>query len=139
METIEIINTHTQRRIKPTTIRSLIKLIIKKETKKKPGFFSIVFLTNARMKQLNRDFLNHDYPTDVISFDLSSNDRIDGEIFVSLDQAYKQAREFNVAYSNEVLRLVAHGVLHILGYDDRTISQRQVMLELGDRYIGKLK
>lgn len=139
METIEIINTHASKRVQQEKIRSLIRLIIKKETKKKLSFLSIVFLTNARMRRVNRDYLDHDYATDVISFNLSSNGNVDGEIFVSLDQAAKQAREFNVTYANEVLRLVAHGLLHILGYDDRTLAQRQTMLELGDRYIGKLK
>jgi rRNA maturation RNase YbeY len=91
------------------------------------------------IRALNNKFLRHDYVTDVISFDLSSQSVLEGEIYICFDQAVDQAKVYKVPVSNELLRLVAHGMLHILGYNDRSQKDRSAMLKLGDRYISKLK
>jgi rRNA maturation RNase YbeY len=78
------------------------------------------------------------HATDVLAFDLSDGPDapIEGEIYVSLEMAALQAREARVTFTNEVLRLVAHGFLHLLGFDDSTASQRSLMLATGERYLA---
>ncbi len=136
---IRIIHPHKKRPVPSAKIKRLIEIISKGESKKKLGAVSFVFLDNAAMRKMNKEFLNHDYPTDVISFDLSTGRDIEGEVYIGIDQAAAQAKEYGVPFSNEILRLAAHGFLHILGYDDHTPEKRFTMLKLGDDYIAQLK
>ncbi len=136
---VEIVNTHKTRTVNSKNVRKLIQLIVRHEASIPLKYLSVVFTHTTGIRKISRRFLNHNYTTDVISFDLSDSTAVDGEIYVSLDAAASQAREFGVPYSNEVLRLAAHGLLHLLGYDDRFLRQRKKMLTLGDRYIAMLK
>ena len=136
---IHIFNTQAQNRLPSAQIKKLIRGIADAESSLKIGNVSVIFMDGRSMRALNKKFLRHDYVTDVISFDLSSQTSLEGEIYVCFEQAAKQAKEYKVPVSNELLRLVAHGMLHILGYDDRSQKQRNAMLSLGDRYISKLK
>lgn len=102
------------------------------------GDLSVEVFNDAGMRRINRTFLGHDYATDVIAFDLGDGSAIEGEICVGADMAFRQAREFGVTFSNEILRLVAHGFLHILGHDDATPRQRAAMLRRGERYLNLL-
>lgn len=136
---IHITTTQQKYPIPSLKIKKLIRLISKTESKKELESLSIIFLGNTAMKRMNRNFLNHDYVTDVLSFDLSSAETIDGEIYIGIDKAAAQAREYRVSLTNEILRLTAHGFLHILGYDDDTDNKRTRMLELGDHFILMLK
>ncbi len=87
---------------------------------------SVVLVSNRRIHELNRQFLGHDRPTDVISFPLGITEpgrpRLLGEVYVSRDQARLQARDYGVGYHDEVARLILHGVLHILGLTHRQME-----------------
>lgn len=96
---------------------------------------TIVFLDDNSIHELNKEYLNHDYPTDVISFCLEE-EPLSGEVYISADTAQIQADEYNVSLTNELMRLSVHGTLHIIGYDDETDEQRKKMSELEDKYIG---
>ena len=87
----------------------------------------MVFIDSRRCRALNRRYLAHDWVTDVISFPLAPEPVIEGEVYVNLDRARTQADQLGLPYGNEVLRLVVHGVLHLLGYDDRTPVRRRRM------------
>lgn len=136
---IQIIASQKKHSIPSIKIKKLIRLISRAEDGKLPNSLSIVFLNNTAMRHINKRFLKHDYATDVISFDLSSKQSLEGEIYIGLDKAVVQAQEYNVSLSNEILRLVAHGFLHILGHTDDTIRKKNKMLKLGDFYISLLK
>ena len=92
------------------------------------GNISIVVLGDRAIRAINKRFLGHDYATDVITFPLDDLE-LDGEIYLSADTAARQAREYGVGRTNEILRLVVHGVLHLVGFDDATPQQRQRMHE----------
>lgn len=136
---IHIVTTQKKHTIPSAEIEKLILLISKSEKGKPLESLSIVFLGNAAMRRINKRYLGHDYTTDVISFNLSTNKSIEGEIYIGLGKAFTQAKEYGVSLSNEILRLAAHGFLHILGYDDNSAKKRNRMLELGDHYISLLK
>ena len=90
------------------------------------------------MHQLNREHLNHDYPTDVLSFVLErSESSLDGEVIVSADTAIARAAEFHLPPEDELLLYVIHGTLHLVGYDDKEASNRALMREQESRYLAK--
>lgn len=89
---------------------------------------SLVVVDDRRMHQLNREHLNHDYTTDVLSFVLDhSDDSISGEVIVCADVAYRQALELGTDPADELLLYVVHGTLHLVGYRDKTEDQAQAM------------
>lgn len=134
-----IVSKHSvHRRIPVSKIRRLVRLIHRAESRKPMGEISVQLFNNAGIRRLNRAFLGHNYATDVIAFDLGDGSAVEGEICVGADMAFRQAREFGVTFSNEILRLVAHGFLHILGHDDATPRQRNAMLRLGEQYLNLL-
>ena len=92
------------------------------------------------MINLNGRFLHHWYSTDVLSFPVEEIGKrsVEGEIYVNLDQARRQAREYDVSIRNEVGRLVIHGILHLLGYDDKRKDERLKMTMRENVYLDRL-
>ena len=86
---------------------------------------------------MNRDHLDHDYPTDVLSFPLSEGEPVEGEVYVDLDMAAERAPEFSTDFSREAARYVIHGLLHLAGYDDGSDAGRQTMRSLENRYLAR--
>lgn len=99
---------------------------------------SVVFVGSRYIRSINRQFLNHDYITDVIAFPFDDGLGIDGELYVNLDRAKTQAREYGVAFLDEVRRLLIHGTLHLLGYSDATVSTKDRMKKKEDYFLDKL-
>ncbi len=84
---------------------------------------------------MNKRFLHHDYVTDVITFPLETGKVLEAEVYVNLDRARQQARDYRVSFGEEVARLVIHGVLHLLGYDDRTPRKAQQMAKVQEQHV----
>jgi probable rRNA maturation factor len=113
-------------------------LVYKGERKELPSL-AIVFTNDRFIRKINREFLSHDYITDVIAFPLGEDGGVEGEIYINLDAAKRQAREYHVAYTQESRRLLIHGVLHLLGYDDITERKKKFMHEQEDMYLELMK
>lgn len=97
-------------------IRDSIELHVKKT-----GEVFFLFCSDAHLIEMNKSFLNHDYFTDVITFDLSEDeDIISGEIYISLDRVLENATLLDVSYTTELHRVMIHGILHLIGFDDKT-------------------
>jgi len=103
-----------------------------------PGFLNIVFVSDEYLLDLNKKHLSHDYYTDVISFGYSFEeyDNIYGDIFISIESIKENAKEYDESFKNELLRVIAHGVLHLLGYDDKKPELKKVMQEKENIYIN---
>jgi probable rRNA maturation factor len=114
---------------------ALLARKILKEEGKKSDSISIVLVDDDYLLDVNKKFLNHNYKTDVISFDLGENEVIDGEIYISVDRASVQARRYKTSLEREVLRLVIHGILHLAGWDDFTRSQKLRMRKRENEFI----
>lgn len=101
---------------------------------------TVVLTDRETVHDLNRTYLDHDYPTDVVSFSLdeeaAASGVIDGEVYVDLDMAAERAPEFDAGFEEEVCRYALHGVLHLMGHDDATDEQRGAMRSLEDRYLA---
>lgn len=136
---IYIANLQRRTRIPVARVERIVKTVLRGE--KAPGIrLSIVFVGNRRIRTLNRRFLNHDRPTDVIAFALGEPDEaggVHGEVVVSAECARAEARRRGVPVREEILRYVAHGVLHLLGYDDRTPAKKKRMWKKQEAYLKR--
>ena len=106
--------------------RNWLKKIIKQE-KKKQGEIVYVFCNDNYLIEKNIKFLNHNYYTDVLTFDYCKEDIISGDILISVERVYDNAKKFDVEFLSELDRVMAHGLLHLLGYKDNTNSDLEVM------------
>lgn len=91
------------------------------------GNVNYLFCDDEEILRANREYLNHDYYTDIITFDYTRHDKIGGDIFLSLDTVRSNAEEMHEPYERELLRVIAHGVLHLCGIDDKGPGEREVM------------
>lgn len=100
---------------------------------------NVNFVSSETMIEINKQYLNHNYDTDVIAFNYSGNNtKLDGEIFISISQAIDNAIRFNVNLDSELIRLIVHGTLHLLGYDDKKSSDKKKMKTEEDKLTEKL-
>jgi rRNA maturation RNase YbeY len=114
--------------------KTLVSELVKSK-KKVIGEISFIITSDAYLRTVNKEFLNHDYFTDVISFNYSDNDNISGEIYISEDTVRQNSAEYNVNFDNEMLRVMLHGILHLVGYDDKTEAEKQKMRQHEDKWM----
>jgi probable rRNA maturation factor len=119
-------------------IKELIEKVIREE-KKLLDDLNFVFTDDKSILSINREFLKNNYYTDVIAFSYGENKRINGEIYISIETVRKNAYNYKVSFSNEILRVMIHGTLHLCGYDDKTESERAIMRKKEDFWIEKYK
>ena len=91
------------------------------------GNLNYLFMNDEDILVANRQFVNHDYYTDIITFDYSRGDKIAGDIMISLDTVASNAEKFGVPYFRELLRVIIHGVLHLVGINDKGPGEREIM------------
>lgn len=91
------------------------------------GPISYIFCDDETILRVNREFLDHDYFTDIITFDYSRRNMISGDIYISLDTIRSNAEKLSQAYERELLRVVIHGVLHLCGINDKGPGEREIM------------
>lgn len=118
----------------PNTENWLQELIISEN--KKPGEINYIFCDDDHLLQVNKDFLNHDYYTDVITFDYVKGKTISADIFVSLPRILDNSSTLSNAFNSELLRVLAHGVLHLCGYKDKTDEEISEMRQKEDYYLS---
>ncbi|HHM23457.1 MAG TPA: rRNA maturation RNase YbeY [Bacteroidetes bacterium] len=136
-----IISAHSESGEVPLSERELKKIvreILQQENLELDGEIRFIFTDDEYIRQLNREFLKHDYATDVISFPLEADDDyLDGEIYISRERAEEQAKERGLPVQEELWRLVIHGLLHLLGYDDLSEEKRREMFSVQESYLEK--
>lgn len=101
------------------------------------GVLNYIFTNDNVLVQLNKEYLRHFTLTDIITFDLSENKgELSGDIYISVDRARENAREFKVTLNNEISRLMIHGVLHLMGYKDKSKEERALMRAKEEFYLS---
>ena len=96
------------------------------------------FVEGDEIITINKSYLGHNFSTDIITFNYSGeNDTLDGEIFISLNDASFNAKRYNCELSNEIVRLIIHGFLHLIGYDDKSLNDKKKMKRIENRLVKK--
>jgi probable rRNA maturation factor len=140
---ISIHNAHPRLKVKRMPVRRLVKNILSSENANQG--VDVIFVDDNLMSRLNREFTKRKATTDVLSFGMREGNPAPveypslGDVYVCLDQAQRQAQEQKADLEDEVALLVAHGVLHLLGYDHQGKSERSVMRRKEGRYLQATK
>jgi len=108
------------------------------EENKEEGEISLVFCTDEELLQVNKDHLNHDFYTDIITFDYCEGNTISGDLFISTERVAANATEFGVEFEEELARVVFHGLLHLSGYNDKSEEDKVIMRSKENHYLNKL-
>jgi probable rRNA maturation factor len=117
-------------------IREWIVCIIECENNS-PGFINIIFCDDDYLYKMNNDYLNHKTLTDIITFDYSAEfGNISGDIFISVERVKENAKKFKVSFINELIRIIGHGVLHLMGYEDKHVDEKTLMTTKEDYYVN---
>ena len=94
---------------------------------KKVGDIAYIFVDDEKILEVNRQYLQHDYYTDIITFDYTEEDTLNGDIVISLDTVKSNAEKFKKAYDEELHRVIIHGILHLCGINDKGKGEREIM------------
>jgi rRNA maturation RNase YbeY len=133
--TLQIYNT-TRRELPESQLTEAVLLVLESEG------FSVesivgVYCGNKMIQRINREFLEHDYPTDTITFRYNQGQEVDGEFYISLDVVDENASRFAVDFQQELLRVTLHSALHLIGYDDQTPDDRSRMQQKEAFYLDR--
>ena len=119
-----------------TALKTFIYTLFKKEGKKLDSI-QYIFCSDDYLLDINRQYLQHDYYTDIITFDLSEPKQpIMAEIYISIDRVKENAREFKTSFKREIHRVIFHGALHLCGYKDKKPKEEALMRKIEEKYLS---
>jgi len=133
---ISIHNINSDFKINKKRIKELVEFVLSTENCLQ-AIVEVIFVDDNYITALNQQFLNSDLRTDVISFALSDQDspELIGEIYINLDMVQDNAKELQIIFDDEKKRMVIHGLLHLIGYDDRSNDDKKIMTDKEDYYL----
>ena len=102
---------------------------------KRVGDISIIFCSDNYILDVNVKYLQHDYFTDIITFDYCEGQKLSGDLFISIDSVRENARYYGSEFEDELNRVIVHGLLHLIGYDDHTEEDQKIMRSKEDYYL----
>lgn len=106
---------------------------------KTTGEIAFIFCSDDKILEINNQYLQHDYYTDIITFDYSEGDTISGDIFISLDTVKSNSEQYKTDYNDELNRIIIHGILHLCGIDDKGPGEREHMTECENKALKMLE
>ena len=118
-----------------TKIKNWLKLVAESEVYTL-GNVSVIFCSDNYILDINQRFLQHDYFTDIITFDYSEGSKISGDLFISVDSVKENSIEYGTDFENELHRVIVHGILHLIGYDDHTDEDIKIMRSKENYYLS---
>jgi rRNA maturation RNase YbeY len=130
---VDVANAHPRTRLRRSPIADAVARVLRGERVGRAAV-SVVLVSDDALLEMNREHLQHDFYTDVITFPLEA-EPLEGEIYISVDRAREQAAQYGVGLYDEICRLAVHGTLHLAGYDDASDAEREAMRRLEDKYL----
>ena len=112
-----------------------LKMVAESEIRR-IGDINIIFCSDNYILDVNMKYLQHDYFTDIITFDYCEKNRLNGDLFISVDSVRENALFYGTEFSDELNRVIVHGILHLVGYDDHSEEDIAVMRSKEDYYLG---
>jgi len=106
---------------------------------KRIGEIAYIFCSDEKILEVNRQYLKHDYYTDIITFDYCEGNRLSGDIFISLDTVQTNSEQFHTTYNDELHRTIIHGILHLCGINDKGPGEREIMEAAENKALAMLK
>ncbi|NTU67346.1 MAG: rRNA maturation RNase YbeY [Chlorobiaceae bacterium] len=134
---LQIANT-TRRTIDERRLGHAVLTVFREEGRP-AGSVDAVYCGSRMIRRINREFLQHDYATDTITFRYDEGGEIEGEFYICLDVIAGNARRFGTTFDDELMRVTIHSALHLVGYDDGSPKERAEMTRLEDLYLGKVR
>ena len=128
IQPFSIHNNHIQNHINKLIVNEL----------KECGDISVIFCSDEYLLKMNKQYLNHDYYTDIITFDYVEGNIISGDLFISFNRISDNSKEFDNELIKEVYRVVFHGVLHLVGYKDKSDDEQKIMTEKENFYLSEV-
>jgi len=120
-----------------TNLKHFIELIFKKESKSLDSI-NYIFCSDKAVLEINKKYLNHDFYTDVITFDLSQNNKaITAEVYISIERIRENAKQLGISIKSELHRVLFHAALHLCGYNDKRIKDKEIMRKKEDQLLSK--
>lgn len=119
-----------------TILKKYIQSIFRKEGKKLRSL-NCIFCSDNEILKINQKYLKHDFYTDIITFDLSENEAIEAEIYISIDRIRENAHQLGIPFKSELKRVIFHGVLHLCGYNDKKRAEKKKIMEKEDYYLNR--
>jgi len=116
-------------------IRTWVKTVLEKEGKQ-VGDITYIFCSDEYLSLINKKYLNHSTYTDIITFDYSEEGKVSGDIMVSIERVRDNAKKYKIAFETELGRVMAHGLLHLAGYKDKTKGEKEIMTTKEDSYLA---
>ena len=132
---VKITNLNKKRKVSITLTKKAVLQVLK-SFKKKNALIDITFVTDKRIRALNKKYMKKNRPTDVISFSLKENI---GDVYISSDAASRNAKRFKTGFRKEALLYAIHGVLHFLGFGDKTAGEKNKIRKLENKFLKSLK
>jgi rRNA maturation RNase YbeY len=106
---------------------------------KKPGDINVIFCSDEHLLGMNRTHLNHDYYTDIITFDFGEGDTVSGDLYISFDRVKDNANQNGTSLQNETYRVIIHGVMHLCGYKDKQKKDIAVMRQQEEKCLSEIQ
>ena len=113
--------------------------LVAAEHEKEVGDINYIFCSDEYLLEINQEHLNHDYYTDIITFDYTEDNLISGDLFISVDRVEENAAAFGVTIQNELSRVIIHGILHLCGFPDKTDEEAKIMRKNEDAALQLLE
>lgn len=122
-------------KLRKTHLKKYTKQLIINE-QRKIGDVTLILCSDKYLLDININYLKHNYFTDIITFNYVEGDIISGDLFISMDRVQENAKEYQITLMKELYRVVFHGVLHLIGYNDKTEEEIKIMREKEDFYLS---
>lgn len=106
---------------------------------KEMGVINVIFCSDDFLLKINKEYLNHNYLTDIITFNFCEKNEISGDLFISIDRVKDFSKTNKLTFVNELHRVIVHGVLHLCGFNDKSTKEKQKMRKLENFFLEKLK
>ena len=136
---VKVFNNFDKIAINDLSVEKLAKKILSEKSLNDKAVISIIFCDNKTLNNFKIKYFDEDVFTDIVTFKIEDKPFLEAELYISTEMAIENAKEFKVSLDNEIIRLISHGILHLIGYDDRNNSSSKKMFSVQEEIVEKFE